>query len=477
MSGPATLPRTILGLRRALEAGTIGLTDAAQAQVAHMADRHAAWRCVTQLRSVPMVSPSAGMLAGVGLAHKDIFDTPERAAGCGRPEKTAHAPAADGSVALQRLAQAGALDLAALATAEFACGATGENPHFPLPVNPIDAGAAVGGSSSGSAVAVAAGLCYASLGTDTAGSVRIPAATCGLVGLKPTHGLISRDGVQPLAASLDTVGVLARSAADAALVLAAAGDVHDGALRAAAASPDRLEQHLLADRPLRILTAFQSDDLATEVCEGLQAFEKALQALYGAPKAISPAGGGAQLPLLREMTQCAETLLHVEAARVLWLRLQSGPESLAASTRAVSLPGVAIPALWYREALSRRAAYVRQCAASWFGEADILLVPALPIGVPDWAQVLPDSPQFHARSLLALHRWMPFVNYLGFPAIVFPVGRDARGRPLSVQAIARPYAETALLSFAYRVEREFYGREGVCLSGEPVRLDRASSCH
>src|SRR5690606_35766522 len=108
-----------------------------------------------------------------------------------------------------------------LAMAEFACGATGENPHLPLPVNPVDALAAVGGSSSGSGVAVASGLCYASLGTDTAGSVRIPAATCGVLGFKPGRGVLPDTGTHPLAPSLDTVGILARSAADAAEVFAA----------------------------------------------------------------------------------------------------------------------------------------------------------------------------------------------------------------------------------------------------------------
>src|SRR5690606_17792408 len=114
-----------------------------------------------------------------------------------------------------------ATTLAAVGMAEFACGATGENPHLPRPVNPVDPLAAVGGSSSGSGVAVAAGLCYASLGTDTAGSVRIPAATCGIVGFKPGRDVLPNTGTHPLAPSLDTVGVLARSARDAAQVFAA----------------------------------------------------------------------------------------------------------------------------------------------------------------------------------------------------------------------------------------------------------------
>src|SRR5690606_17274620 len=158
-------------------------------------------------------------LAGVGMAHKDIFAMRGRLPYCGTPAPVATA----GNVTpeVQRLAQAGATTLAAVGMAEFACGATGESPHLPQPVNPVHPLAAVGGSSSGSGVAVAAGLCYASLGTDTAGSVRIPAATCGIVGFKPGRGVLPNTGTHPLAPSLDTVGVLARSARDAAQVFAA----------------------------------------------------------------------------------------------------------------------------------------------------------------------------------------------------------------------------------------------------------------
>src|SRR5690606_25648989 len=117
---------------------------------------------------------------------------------------------------------AGATTLGTLSMAEFASGITGENPNLPLPVNPLGARYAVGGSSSGSAVAVAAGLCYGSLGTDTAGSLRIPAATCGIFTLKPTQNVLELQGCYPLAPSLDTAGIMTRSALDAAVLFAAA---------------------------------------------------------------------------------------------------------------------------------------------------------------------------------------------------------------------------------------------------------------
>ena len=144
----------------------------------------------------PAVRPASApptRAAGVPLAHKDAFDTGLHAPRLGGPRATGE-PRPAASV-LRRLAGHGALNLGALAMAEHACGATAENPHAPTLMNPLDSAAAVGGSSSGSAVAVAAGLCPASLGTDTAGSVRMPAATCGLIGLKPTPGRLSAQGV------------------------------------------------------------------------------------------------------------------------------------------------------------------------------------------------------------------------------------------------------------------------------------------
>jgi aspartyl-tRNA(Asn)/glutamyl-tRNA(Gln) amidotransferase subunit A len=426
--------------------------------LAHQARRLAAlaaqYRCIVQAHELPQAPSAAGPLAGVGLAHKDIFETANRRPAAGSAGPLPGRPSID-APALEQLARAGAVNLAALAMAEFACGATGENPNGPEPVNPLDPAAAVGGSSSGSAVAVAAGLCYASLGTDTAGSVRIPAATCGIVGLKPTYDLISRRGVLPLAGSLDGVGILARSAADAAQVLVAVAaplSPHHAAMREAGADPDRIEQYLLAPRRWRINTHLALPELDVDVAAALAAFVQSM-----APTAQLRE---VALPGMDRMTQYAQTLLHAEAAAVHRETLQSDAASLAPITRAVTMPGVAIPPEWVAQARARRSACARAFAADCLSDADLLLLPALPRGIPDWSAVHTRSPQFDRRELLALHRWMPFVNYLGFPAIVFPVGFDRRQRPVCIQAIARPYCEPALLSLAYQIERARHGTAG-----------------
>jgi len=457
------LPPTIAGLRYLLANRWLSASEALDAQVAHLQAHAERYRCVTHLFGKPARIVEGGLLSGVGLAHKDIFDTAERRAGCGRLQGRPGLPAAGAATAIRRLESAGAAHLAALTMAEYACGATGETWPALQPVNPLDPELAVGGSSSGSAVAVAAGLCYASLGTDTAGSVRIPAATCGILGLKLTHGLVPADGMYPLAPSLDSLGILARSSPDAALVLASLGHDAHRALRFAAASDDGIAHHLLTQALPRIGSVMAPDVLDSDIAAALQEFIASL----GKDKVVPLA-----VPEMQEMSRCAETLLHVEAAHQHWDRLRHRREELRPGTRAVTEPGAAIPALWYREALARRAAYVERVADQWFGAADIVLAPAMPLPLPDWSEVHTASPSFNPRRLLAMHSWMPFVNYLGFPSIVFPVGVDARNRPVSVQAIARPHGECALLAFAYRIERERYGKHGFAAPAEHVLVQQ-----
>jgi len=422
---PAGLPDGIAGLRRALARGEVGLADALARQRDALArqDLH----CVARMIE-PAAAPDARLpLAGVGLAHKDIFHMGGRAPGCGAAAEPARSRQAAGAV--RRLESAGAATLAALVMAEHACGATGENPRQPLPRNPIDPAAAVGGSSSGSAVAVAAGLCYGSLGTDTAGSVRIPAATCGLVGLKPTPGRLSRSGVAPLAPTLDTPGLLARSAADAAALFAALAGSARHAPRVPAAGEWRVavcwSQPAAAGAPADAVLA-QLDAFARRAC------------VRPAPTA---------LPLLAEWQRLAHVVLHAEAAAVHARALRGEAEPLGALAAGVALPGAVLPAAWYAQALARRRAHARAFAAALDG-CDLLLTPLLPQPAPDWSEVDTRSPGFQPRRLLELFSWTPFVNYLGLPAVAFPVAADPRGRPISVQAVARPGADELLLAFA-----------------------------
>lgn len=429
----AELPNTLLGLRRTLAQGSLSVPEALQAQRQRVRELDAVYGCVVSIPDEPQPDPThQAPLAGVGLAHKDIFDTDGHRPGLGH-DLGGPAPERCHAHALQRLRGAGASHLARLAMAEHACGATGANPRWRPCVNPRHVGAVVGGSSSGSAVAVASGMAYGSLGTDTAGSVRIPAAACGVLGLKTTHGLVSCEGVAPLAPSLDSVGLLARSADDAAALL-----------------------HTVAGRPLSArpatglrVKAWLPPHLSAGVGAAIEAFVSA----HPGAEVVS------QLPEHGRLTQLAEALMHAEAAQVHHAALLQREAS--AAVEAVALPGLVIAPAWADAVRRQRAAQLSAFVAAHLQDHDLLLLPAFAQPVPDWAQVTPGNAAFDARRLLDLYAHMGFVNYLGLPALVFPIASDERGLPISVQAVARPHEDATLLAWAASHEQRLYGAHGI----------------
>ena len=429
------LPATMIALQQVVASGGISASEAVGLQRKRLkawdADFHSVIQFLTddgEFQCVP-----SGPLAGIGLAHKDIFNLPGLRPGLGH-DKGSPSPGLMPAPAVSRLEAAGASSLATLAMAEFACGATGINTAFECCVNPLNTRAVVGGSSSGSAVAVAAGMVYGSLGTDTAGSVRIPAATCGLLGLKTTHGLIPLEGVFPLAPSLDSVGILARSAADLWELLTHVAN--DGLLRPATTSR------------LRVKAWLPQTGLHTDIAAALEDFMRECDASQWLDA----------LPQHATLTHLAEIVMSAEAANTHQQALLQG--TLSPSVEAVAMPGLVIPIAWYGAALADRGRHAQLFAQEHLQSHDLLVLPALPQPIPDWSTVLLDSPDFDFRQLLALHSYMGFVNYLGFPSLVFPVARDMRGLPISVQVVARPFHEANLLAFAEEVEVRLFGTNG-----------------
>lgn len=446
-------PSSLVDLRRSIATGSISIAETLHMQKDRM--KNDRWNCVTQTLDHDDISQGDALpLAGVGLAHKDIFVMPDHQPLCG----ATFAPDFSHSVSplIERLDTAGATTLAALTMAEFASGVTGENANYPLPLNPLDESLAVGGSSSGSGVAVAAGLCFGSLGTDTAGSVRIPAATCGVFALKPTNGLLEAQGCFPLAPSLDTAGIITRCALDASVLFTLS---------------------MTSDQQVVVMPEF--NDVANRLADGTYSYEPAKKPIRIAAVTKHPNPRFSAIPSLHdailsvaehfsdaavenhtslddfsEIVKKANTILHVEASVTHTQRLRSSSSELSAITRAVALPGAAIPSSWYANALQQRNAMLTRFLDRYFSSNDILLTPVLPLGIPNWESVLTTSPRFESTALLALFSWTSFVNYLGLPAVVFPIGLDANGLPISVQAIARPYNESTLLAFAHQAERK-----------------------
>jgi Asp-tRNA(Asn)/Glu-tRNA(Gln) amidotransferase A subunit family amidase len=411
-------PATIAELQAQLQAQAFTPEQALQAQRQRLLQADAQWHCVVSLDPDPQPRVP-GPLSGVALAHKDIFDLPGRTPGVGVTQGQADATRRR-ATALELLAQAGAHQSATLTLAPWASGATAQNPHLGPTLNPIHPAWALGGSSSGSAAAVAAGLSYFSLGTDTAGSVRIPAATCGILGLKTTHGLISTQGCAPLAPSLDTVGILARHVSDARLalqILAPQLTAHD--------RQPRLRFRLW-------LPEIGMDDGVRQVvsdwAQGHQARSANLDSLLGA---------------------CAVHAQRVLCHEIAATHRQALLEQRAdAAVQALGWLGLAMPTAWYTDSMALRGTLLAQFCALAFEDADVLIMPSLPLGVPDAQQVQPGTQRWDPQQLLSLHQHMGFANYLGLPVLNLPIGTDPRGRPVGVQLVARPEAEHLLLDAA-----------------------------
>ena len=394
---------------------------------------------------------SRGPLHGVPLAHKDMFYRQGHLAACGSRIR-ADFIADRTSTALARLDAAGALDIARLNMVEFAVGGVaGHNAITGTPRNPWNKAHIPGGSSSGSAVAVASRLVSSSLGSDTGGSVRIPAYCCGLVGLQPTYGRVSRYGAMPLSFSLDHVGVLTRTVPDAALLLSLiAGHDEKDATSSRRPVSDYLTGLNDGIKGLRIAvteTYFQ-ESVDDPVSDCLKHSLAVLQSCGAEIVRVT-------LPKSIELAaRMGALILAAEGAAIhsRWLRERADEYGPQARARLVT--GLHIPATRYLGALDLRARIFVEFAAAVFEHADLLHVPTVPMTVPIIAETdRGDDPDFMALVNRLTRCTRPF-NYLGLPALAMPAGLDGRGLPLGFQLVARPFDEATLLRAARAYERE-----------------------
>ncbi len=372
---------------------------------------------------------TGGPLHGVPLAHKDIFERKGRAMTCGSKILSANM-ATRTALVLQRLDAAGAIDLGTLNMAEFAAGGTGHNPHWGDCVNPWNTAYTPGGSSSGSAAAVAGRGVFGSLGTDTGGSVRWPAALCGITALRPTTGRVSLEGVFPRAWSLDTVGPMARTAEDCALLFAAICGESD------------IDLVLPASR-LRIGVvrgAWRekvSEESATALEQSLDVFRSLGASLVEV-----------DLPDPEPAFRLGDVIVKSEAAALhaRWLRERA--EDYAPGIRQQLASGLGIPAPQYVEALRSRGAIRSEYLAA-FEKADVLHVAAHPFPAPTMNDCAPRSAGAVDAFWAAYPRFTRPFSYVGLPALALPCGFAASGVPLGCQLVGRPLAERELLAAAH----------------------------
>ena len=358
-------------------------------------------------------------------------------------------PTVDSTVA-RKLARAGAILLGKTHMHEFAYGITNHNAHYGPAHNPWALDRISGGSSGGSAVAIAAGLCAASVGTDTGGSIRVPSSMCGIVGLKPTFGRVSVFGVVPLAPSFDHVGPLARSVPDAALLLGllAGRDPLDPT-----SSPHRVEDYRGALRkPLRKFRLgrpreFYWDKLDAEVRRVTEAAVRDLEKQGAAVSEVS-------LPHVRESNEAATNMSLAEARRVHEAAgyFPGCASEYSEDVRARIEAGGQISALKYLEALEMRSLLQAEFSAA-FQEVDAIVAPTVPIPAPPITaeSVLIAGEQVGVRpALVGMNR--P-ANFSGLPAISVPCGFTRGGLPIGLQLIARAFDEATLLRIAYAYEK------------------------
>ena len=380
-------------------------------------------------------------LAGVPLAHKDMFYRAGRVSSCGSKIRRDWV-AGETAAALERLDGVGFADLGRLNMSEFAYGPTGHNEHFGDCRNPWNADYITGGSSSGSGAAVAARLVFGALGSDTGGSVRLPAAACGVTGLKTTWGRVSRHGAMPLSHSLDTIGPLARSAEDCALLLQAIAG-HDP--RDPISSHESVDDYSKEHSGLRIAvsSAWIERNAQPEVAAAVLA---AVKVMTKNPIEVPP-------PDFDTLSAHCLVVMQSEAAaqHARWMRERPGDYSSAVRARLES--GYAIPAAAYLEVLRARAASLERFCAQTLGDADVYLLPAIAVRLPTREQTGPRGGADMPKLLADVTRLTRWVNYLGVPALAVPCGFDSRGLPIGLQLVGRPFSEAKLLAAGRAFQR------------------------
>jgi aspartyl-tRNA(Asn)/glutamyl-tRNA(Gln) amidotransferase subunit A len=388
-----------------------------------------------------------GALHGVPLAHKDMYYDKGKVVTCGSKIRRDFV-AATTSTALARLKDAGTVRLGSLQMVEFAYGPTGHNSHYGPVHNPWGLDHITGGSSSGSGAAVAARLTFAALGSDTGGSIRMPAHFCGVTGLKNTVGRVSRAGAMPLSQSLDTVGPLARSAEDCALLLGLmAGADPEDPTTIAGPLPDYMAatRALIKGLTIGVPSAFYVDDLDSEVARILEETVAVLKREGANVVTVD-------LPDQRQLTAACQLVLAVEAAAFHKRWLIERPQDYGPQVLMRLQNGLAIPGVTYLEAMRWRGPALAAHLAAVAG-VDAVIAPVAPVAAPTIAESdVGNSPDAEA-VIQRLTRFTRPVNYLGLPSLSIPSGFTRGGLPVGMQLIGRAFDEAMLLRIGAAFQR------------------------
>jgi aspartyl-tRNA(Asn)/glutamyl-tRNA(Gln) amidotransferase subunit A len=380
-------------------------------------------------------------LLGVPIALKDLFETQGVRTTAGSRFFADVIPAEDAE-AVRKVKLAGAVILGKTNTHEFALGVTGVNPHYGPVKNPWDLSRITGGSSSGSAAAVASGMSLAALGTDTGGSIRIPASLCGVVGMKPTFGRVSTRGVIPLSWNLDHVGILSRTVRDSAiLLLVLAGfDPHD------AASADMPVDDYLA----KLDGGVAGMKIALGVGDYIEASDPDVHSALGdAAQVYEDLGAQVEkvdLSWLSELALANTRMTQADAAAFHRERLGSHPDWFGADVHQRLEAGASLTSTEY--SLARRVqSEGRRRFEMFFTKYDLLLLPSTPIPAPEIAGTVA------IEAARQLTRFTSPFNLTGLPVLSVPCGSAGNGLPLGLQIVSKHWGEVQLLQAGHAFEQ------------------------
>uniref|UniRef100_UPI0035A25DB2 AtzE family amidohydrolase n=1 Tax=Skermanella aerolata TaxID=393310 RepID=UPI0035A25DB2 len=447
---------TVLETAAAVRSGAVSAMDVTQAALSRIAaddPRLGAFTEVTSDRALAQAAKvdaamagggDPGPLAGVPFAVKNLFDVAGLPTLAGSKINADHPPAPSDAVLIRRLTQAGAVLVGALNMGEYAYDFTGENCHYGPSRNPHDPSRMSGGSSGGSGTAAAAGFVPLTLGSDTNGSIRVPSSFCGLFGLKPTFGRLSREGTFPFCYSLDHLGPLARSAAD----LAAA---YDAMLDPAG-----------KDEPVTPGLGRGADGLRIAVAGGYFA-KGALPEAFEAVATVAASLGATETVTIPEAARAraaAYVITTAEGGNLHLERLRTRAEDFDPATRDRLLAGAMVPSSWYLQAQRFRRWY-HDRVMELFANVDIILAPATPCTAPPIGQetMVLDGVEMLVRPNIGI--FTQPLSLIGLPIAAVPVQRPG-GLPIGVQVIAAPGREDLVLRVAAQLELS-----GVCAAPVP----------
>ncbi|TBR61155.1 AtzE family amidohydrolase [Westiellopsis prolifica IICB1] len=438
----------------AVREGEVSAVEVTQAALQRIAARDRELNCFTTVTTDAALADAEridheiaqgkdpGLLAGVPFAVKNLFDIAGITTLAGAKINAENPPAKQDATAVARLKQAGAILVGALNMDEYAYGFVTENSHYGATHNPHDLQRVAGGSSGGSAAAVAAGLVPLTLGSDTNGSIRVPAALCGVFGLKPTYGRLSRAGVALFSSSFDHIGPFARSVQD----IATAFDVLQGEDErdpVCTKRPPVETRNLLLQNIDGIKIAIAADYFCKGANpEALAAVQKVTDGLGVSEYVTIPEAHRARAAAF-VITACEGANLHLE-------KLRQRPQDFDPATRDRFLAGALIPSSWYIQA-QRFRKWFRDQVREIFEKVDIIIAPTTPIAAPLIGQqtMILDGEEILVRPHLGL--FTQPLSFIGLPVLSVPI-QHQNALPLGVQLIAAPHQEALILQVASVLE-------------------------